>query len=125
MTRLLGRLWWLLAASATIAFLSPPFLWLAGVMDGGGLTQYMRQVVSGVANGCVYALVALGIVLIYKATETINFAQGELMMVGAFLAFTFITMYGVGCSASSMKCDSARCASARVTGQSKLSSVPK
>lgn len=96
MTRLLGRLWWLLAASATIAFFSPPFLWLFGVMDGAGLTQYMQQVVSGVANGCVYALVALGIVLIYKATETINFAQGELMMVGAFLAFTFITMYGVG-----------------------------
>ncbi|MEQ8282719.1 MAG: hypothetical protein RIC04_13160 [Parvibaculum sp.] len=52
---------------------------------------------SGTANGCVYALVALGIVLIYKATETISFAQGELMTVGAFLAFTFIhTQMGFG-----------------------------
>jgi branched-chain amino acid transport system permease protein len=35
------------------------------------------QVVSGLATGCVYALVALGFVLIYKATDVVNFAQGE------------------------------------------------
>ncbi|MBI3369245.1 MAG: branched-chain amino acid ABC transporter permease [Burkholderiales bacterium] len=40
--------------------------------------------ISGVALGCIYALIALGFVLIYKATETVNFAQGELMMLGAF-----------------------------------------
>ena len=38
---------------------------------------------SGVSLGCIYALIALGFVLIYKATETFNFAQGELMMLGA------------------------------------------
>jgi branched-chain amino acid transport system permease protein len=38
----------------------------------------------GVSQGCIYGLIALGFVLIYKATETVNFAQGELMMVGAF-----------------------------------------
>ena len=43
---------------------------------------------AGTAQGCVYALVALGFVLIYKATETVNFAQGDLMMLGAFFAFT-------------------------------------
>lgn len=42
---------------------------------------------SGIAQGCVYGLVALGFVLIYKATETVNFAQGELMMLGAFLTY--------------------------------------
>ena len=40
------------------------------------------------AQGCVYALVALGFVLIYKATETVNFAQGDLMMLGGFFALT-------------------------------------
>ena len=40
--------------------------------------------------GCVYALVALGFVLIYKATDIVNFAHGEVMMVGAFLGLTFI-----------------------------------
>jgi branched-chain amino acid transport system permease protein len=61
-----------------------------------GLVQFSQQVVSGTAIGCVYALVALGFVLIYKATEVVNFAQGELMMVGAFLAYTFIAILGLG-----------------------------
>jgi branched-subunit amino acid ABC-type transport system permease component len=39
---------------------------------------------SWIAQGCIYGLIALGFVLIYKATETVNFAQGELMMLGAF-----------------------------------------
>ena len=61
-----------------------------------GLVQFAQAVVSGTAIGCVYALVALGFVLIYKATEVVNFAQGELMMVGAFLAYTFIVLFGLG-----------------------------
>ena len=44
----------------------------------------VQLLISGVALGCIYALIALGFVLIYKATETVNFAQGELMMLGAF-----------------------------------------
>ncbi len=59
-----------------------------------GLLQFAQQVVSGTAIGCIYALVALGFVLIYKATEVVNFAQGELMMIGAFLAYTMIVLFG-------------------------------
>ena len=43
--------------------------------------------------GCVYALVALGFVLIYKASEVVNFAQGDLMMVGAYIYFSLVTMF--------------------------------
>ena len=46
--------------------------------------QVLQLVISGVAQGCIYGLIALGFVLIYKATETVSFAQGELMMLGAF-----------------------------------------
>ena len=46
------------------------------------------------AQGCVYALVALGFVLIYKATETVNFAQGDLMMLGGFFALTASVILG-------------------------------
>ena len=46
------------------------------------------------AQGCVYALVALGFVLIYKATETVNFAQGDLMMLGGFFALTASVIMG-------------------------------
>ncbi|MBM3392853.1 MAG: branched-chain amino acid ABC transporter permease [Betaproteobacteria bacterium] len=50
--------------------------------------QFLQLVASGVAQGCIYGLIALGFVLIYKATETVNFAQGDLMMVGGFLGLT-------------------------------------
>jgi branched-chain amino acid transport system permease protein len=45
---------------------------------------FVQLLISGISLGCIYALIALGFVLIYKATETVNFAQGELMMLGAF-----------------------------------------
>ena len=47
--------------------------------------EALQLIVSGLANGCIYGLIALGFVLIYKATEQINFAQGDLMMLGAFI----------------------------------------
>jgi len=58
-------------------------------------TQFLQLFLAGVAQGCVYALVALGFVLIYKATETVNFAQGDLMMLGAFVALTFVGTMGM------------------------------
>ncbi|MBU2552675.1 MAG: branched-chain amino acid ABC transporter permease [Proteobacteria bacterium] len=54
------------------------------------VNEIVQTVLSGVAIGCIYGLVALGFVLIYKATEVINFAQGEMMTIGAFLTYTFI-----------------------------------
>jgi len=54
----------------------------------------VQLIVSGVSQGCVYGLIALGFVLIYKATEMVNFAQGDLMMLGAFMALTFSHLWG-------------------------------
>ena len=45
----------------------------------------LQLLISGLANGCVYGLIALGFVIIYKATEAVNFAQGDFMMLGAFV----------------------------------------
>ena len=45
----------------------------------------LQLMLSGLSNGCVYGLIAMGFVLIYKATEAINFAQGDMMMLGAFV----------------------------------------
>jgi branched-chain amino acid transport system permease protein len=50
--------------------------------------QVLQVLISGISQGCIYGLIALGFVLIYKATETVNFAQGELMMLGAFIGLT-------------------------------------
>ena len=56
--------------------------------------QFIQLVISGIAQGCIYGLIALGFVLIYKATETVSFAQGELMMLGAFLGLAGMSMLG-------------------------------
>ena len=50
----------------------------------------LQLLISGLANGCVYGLVALGFVLIYKATEAVNFAQGDFMMLGAFVTLGLV-----------------------------------
>ncbi|MGC3985338.1 MAG: branched-chain amino acid ABC transporter permease [Pseudorhodoferax sp.] len=57
--------------------------------------QFLQLVISGIAQGCIYGLIALGFVLIYKATETVSFAQGELMMLGAFAGFAAMTWLGL------------------------------
>jgi branched-chain amino acid transport system permease protein len=59
------------------------------------MLDFVQQLVSGIALGCVYGLIALGFVLVYKATEVVNFAQGDLMMLGGFFAFTFIGLLGL------------------------------
>ena len=59
------------------------------------MLDFIQQLVSGIALGCVYGLIALGFVLIYKATEVVNFAQGDLMMLGGFFVFTFIGLIGL------------------------------
>lgn len=55
--------------------------------------EVLQLLVSGISQGCVYGLIALGFVLIYKATEMVNFAQGDLMMLGAFFAYTYINLF--------------------------------
>jgi len=55
---------------------------------------FLQLVVNGIAIGSLYALVALGLVLVYKTTEVLNFAQGELGMVATFLAYGMMSALG-------------------------------
>jgi branched-chain amino acid transport system permease protein len=57
--------------------------------------ELLQLLVAGTAQGCVYGLIALGFVLIYKATEMVNFAQGDVLMLGTFAALTFIGTMGM------------------------------
>ena len=54
-----------------------------------------QLVVSGLALGSIYALLALSLVLINKATDVVNFAQGEMAMFGTFLCFALLTRGGL------------------------------
>lgn len=58
----------------------------------GDLVLY---VVSGTAVGLIYGLVALGMVIIYKSSGVFNIAQGSLLMIGAYLCFTFANQIGL------------------------------
>ncbi len=59
-------------------------------------TQYLLQlVISGLVVGSIYSAVALGFVIIYKATRVVNFAQGELLMVGAYVCYAFLVQMHV------------------------------
>ncbi len=54
---------------------------------------FLQLTITGLAWGSVYACIALGFVLIFKSTDIFNFAQPELMMLGAYLAFGIITIF--------------------------------
>jgi branched-chain amino acid transport system permease protein len=62
--------------------------------EGDPVLQAVQIVISGAAQGCIYGLIALGLVLIYKTTETVSFAHGELMMLGAFSGFGLMMLGG-------------------------------
>src|SRR2546430_4436222 len=51
-------------------------------------TALVHVVVSGLATGSIYALMAISLVIIYNATRTLNFAQGEMLMISTFVGFT-------------------------------------
>lgn len=56
---------------------------------------FVQLTATGLSNGMVYALVAVGFVIIYKASDVINFAQGEFLLFGAYLTFSFIGQFGL------------------------------
>lgn len=59
------------------------------------MLEFVQVLITGLGQGCLYGLIALGFVLIYKATEIVNFAQGEMMMIGAFFGLTYIGILGL------------------------------
>ncbi|HEV2029475.1 MAG TPA: branched-chain amino acid ABC transporter permease [Candidatus Dormibacteraeota bacterium] len=54
------------------------------------MQEFLQQVVSGIAQGAIFASLALALVLIYNAMGLVNFAQGEMAMMATFMAFTLI-----------------------------------
>src|SRR5215467_7696217 len=55
-----------------------------------GMEQLLQQVASGLANGAIYACLALALVMIFVSTDHINFAQGELAMFSAYLVWQML-----------------------------------
>lgn len=53
------------------------------------MSDFLQLLFQGLALGAIYALVALGFVIVFKATDVINFAHGELMLLGAYFVYAF------------------------------------
>ena len=59
------------------------------------MSDFAQALLQGLMIGSVYSLVALGLVLIYKSTGILNLAQGEILMIGAYLAVFFMLQIGI------------------------------
>ena len=57
-------------------------------------SDFMQQVVSGLASGGIYALLALALVIIHRSTGVINFAQGEMATLSTYIAWALIAHHG-------------------------------
>ena len=68
-----------------IAF--PAYYGVQDLINDGNLTRIGNNLVDGLSNGAIWALVALGYTLVYGIIELINFAHGEIFMLGAFVSF--------------------------------------
>lgn len=55
------------------------------------MEQFLQQALSGIASGSLFAILALAIVMIYRSTDVLNFAQGEMALFSTFIAWTFLT----------------------------------
>jgi branched-chain amino acid transport system permease protein len=64
-------------------------------MPVAAFSDFMQQVVSGLASGGIYALLALALVIIHRSTGVINFAQGELATLSTYIAWTLTVNHGL------------------------------
>ena len=59
------------------------------------MTQFLQLGIIGVSLGIVYALIAIGFVIILKCSQAFNIAQGHIVMIGGYIGFTFLVMGGL------------------------------
>ncbi len=62
-------------------------------MSPNDLRLFLQFTMTGLSEGALLALIALGLVLIYKSTDVLNFAHGEFMLLGAFIAWDLLVNY--------------------------------
>ena len=59
------------------------------------MTDFLQLVIAGLATGAIYALAAIGFTLLWQTSQTINFAQGEFVMLPAFFALAGMKWLGL------------------------------
>ena len=59
------------------------------------MTFLLQLIVTGLALGMIYALIAIGFVIILKCSEAFNIAQGHFVLIGGYLGYTFLVTFGL------------------------------
>ena len=62
---------------------------------GGKMVEFLQQMINGISLGSVYALIALGYTMVYGIVKLINFAHGDILMLGAFSGYFVLKAMGV------------------------------
>src|SRR4051812_43378274 len=80
----------------------PLYYAVSDLSSDGSLARLGANVVAGISNGSIWALVAIGYTLVYGIVELINFAHGEVFMIGSFISASFIGTIGLHQGASAI-----------------------
>src|SRR6478672_3945134 len=78
-----------------VLLILPVIFAIQDLSDQGNLTRLGENVVTGLSNGAIWALVAIGYTLVYGIVELINFAHGEVFMIGSFISAGFFMSIGL------------------------------
>jgi branched-chain amino acid transport system permease protein len=78
-----------------ILLLLPVVYGIQDLQDDGDLSRLATNIKDGLSNGAIWALIAVGYTLVYGIIELINFAHGDLFMLGSFVAFSLMGTIGL------------------------------
>src|SRR3712207_9406153 len=73
----------------------PVFYGIQDISQDGSLARLGNNLVDGLSNGAIWALIALGYTLVYGIIELINFAHGDVFMIGSFVSFGLVGTIGL------------------------------
>jgi branched-chain amino acid transport system permease protein len=80
----------------------PVFYGIQDLVNDGNLVRLGNNLVAGLSNGSIWAIVALGYTLVYGIIELINFAHGDLFMIGSFVSYGLFGTLGIGIATATL-----------------------
>src|SRR5436190_9030609 len=90
------RRWWSRYALIIFLLILPVAFGVHDIVATGSVTRIIENLKDGLSNGAIWALVAIGYTLVYGIIELINFAHGDVFMIGSFVSTGLWTTLGLG-----------------------------